>query len=300
MILKFKKLNIVILFNLSTFVSKLENMIKYDKTVREKGENSLRQTQLIMLEIMNVIDSICKKHNINYWLDAGTLLGAVRHKGFIPWDDDLDIALMRDDYNKLLPILKKELPDDLFLQTRETDKSVWKYAKVRDNYSTIVQKSEINKNIKYHQGVFIDIFPFDYCSKDITFRKNILNRRFNFGKNPLAKIGSWIVNMLSTIIVKTVGFNNLRTFFIRTKSKKYITTGIDMYLAYDLFDSNVIFPTKQIKFEEFSFNAPNDSHKYLEIEFGDYMKIPDEKERVMHAHELLPFTPCNHPKTMKY
>ena len=81
----------------------------------------LRQHQLRMLELLKVIDCICKKHDIPYWLSSGTLIGAARHKGFIPWDDDLDIEMMREDYLRLIKILPEELPDNLALQTHETD-----------------------------------------------------------------------------------------------------------------------------------------------------------------------------------
>ncbi len=279
-------------------------MIHYNKEIREQGNTPLRQTQLIMLEIVSVIDKICQKHQIEYWLDFGTLLGAVRHKGFIPWDDDLDIAVMRDDYYKLLEILKEELPEDLFLQTRYNDHSKWKFAKVRDNYSTIIQKSELKKNVKYHQGIFVDIFPYDYCENPKTFarKKNILNRRFKSGKGIIRKSGNFMAKMLSTLLVKTVGFDRLRDYFLQTepKSTKYITRGIDTYSTYDSFKTEVIFPLKKIEFEGILFPVPNDFDQYLTIEFGDYMTIPKESERQTHAHQLLPFQACQHQKAMQY
>ena len=81
----------------------------------------LRRQQLRMLELLEVIDVICRKHQIPYWLSSGTLIGAARHKGFIPWDDDLDIEMLRSDYLRLLKVLPQELPDNLALQTNETD-----------------------------------------------------------------------------------------------------------------------------------------------------------------------------------
>ncbi|EXY98301.1 licD family protein, partial [Bacteroides fragilis str. 3998 T(B) 4] len=93
----------------------------------------LRKQQERMFEMLCVIDDICVKNEINYWLSGGTLLGAVRHGGFIPWDDDLDIQLMKDDYNKLLGLLKTELPEQYQLQTSKTDRNYFaRYAKVRD------------------------------------------------------------------------------------------------------------------------------------------------------------------------
>ena len=113
-------------------------------------ELNLRDAQIIMLNILKEIDKICKKHNLIYFLDGGTLLGAVRHKGFIPWDDDVDIGMPREDYRKFLKIAQKELPDYLFLQTFETDKYYDIYqvpSKVRDN-RTLIFEHNVPKNKK--------------------------------------------------------------------------------------------------------------------------------------------------------
>jgi len=113
-----------------------------------------------MLRMLKIIDYLCRKHNLHYWLCFGTLLGAIRHKGFIPWDDDLDICMMREDYEKFIKIAQKEFPDDLFIQTRETD-PLYDYlplpCKVRDKKSLIIAEGMTDK--KYHQGLFVDIFP---------------------------------------------------------------------------------------------------------------------------------------------
>lgn len=94
--------------------------------------HKMTNVQHIELEILKKIDEVCKKHNINYWLDSGTLLGAVRHQGFIPWDDDIDIGMLREDYEKFLKVAQKDLGDDYFLQTRSTDKNYpLVFAKVR-------------------------------------------------------------------------------------------------------------------------------------------------------------------------
>ena len=81
----------------------------------------LRRQQMRMLELLGAVDKVCKKHNIPYWLSSGTLIGAARHQGFIPWDDDLDIEMLREDYLRLLKVLPQELPDNFVLQTHETD-----------------------------------------------------------------------------------------------------------------------------------------------------------------------------------
>ena len=118
----------------------------------------LRQVQLQLVDMMIEIDKICRKHNIQYWITFGTLLGAVRHGGFIPWDDDLDISMTSENLNKFIRIAPQELPNNLFLQTKETDPSIQvDIVKVRlKNSLFITPREDFSRN--YNKGLFIDIF----------------------------------------------------------------------------------------------------------------------------------------------
>ena len=123
--------------------------------------SELRRIQLRQLEILKYVDGICKKNGIPYWLSSGTLLGAVRHGGFIPWDDDVDIEMLKEDFNKLCHILEHSVSDDYVLQTHNTDPEYFApYAKLRDIHSFI---NEINSNdIWYkYKGLYIDIFAIE-------------------------------------------------------------------------------------------------------------------------------------------
>ena len=121
----------------------------------------LRRQQMRMLEILLEVDKICKKHNIRYWLSSGTLIGAMRHDGFIPWDDDLDIEMMRSDYLRLMKVLPAELPEWLALQNDETDSNYFYfYAKVRDKRSRMLEQNGYDRLWK-EQGIYIDIFPME-------------------------------------------------------------------------------------------------------------------------------------------
>ncbi len=120
--------------------------------------SDLRKKQLRMLEMLKYIDSICKKNNIKYWLSSGTCLGAVRHCGFIPWDDDVDIELMEDDYNKLIELLRNNKSEDFVIQTHQDDPNyIMDFAKLRDKRIMVKEVFGIDKSYKY-QGLFIDIF----------------------------------------------------------------------------------------------------------------------------------------------
>ena len=120
----------------------------------------LRRQQLRMLELLIEVDRICKKHNISYWLSSGTLIGAARHKGFIPWDDDLDIEMLLPDYNRLMKVLPRELPDTMALQSVKTDPNYFFfYSKVRDRRSFLAESNRYDRVWK-ERGIYIDIFPF--------------------------------------------------------------------------------------------------------------------------------------------
>lgn len=116
--------------------------------------NELQQCEF---EILKEIDVLCRKHNIHYFLSYGTLLGAIRHKGFIPWDDDLDIMIDAKDYFRFIEAAKNELPEHLFLQSSDTDQWYRAYIKVRMNGTTMIEQSYLG--LPFHQGVWVDVFP---------------------------------------------------------------------------------------------------------------------------------------------
>ena len=124
--------------------------------MNQEDEAQFRKTQL---RLLNAVDKICSAHGLTYWIDFGTLLGAVRHKGFIPWDDDIDVSMPMADYKKFLEIAEKELPNDIFLQTPKTDPAYKQnFAKLRDCYSTYLEHRETDDG-KYHKGIYLDVFP---------------------------------------------------------------------------------------------------------------------------------------------
>lgn len=128
-----------------------------------KGDTKLRQLQKTELSILKRFKQICDKHHLRYYLYGGTLLGAVRHEGFIPWDDDVDVCMPYSDYEIFLNVAKKELGEDYFLQTSESDKHfVAPFAKIRLNNSTFLDSKFAKRHINH--GIWIDIFPLIYTS----------------------------------------------------------------------------------------------------------------------------------------
>ena len=116
----------------------------------------------VMLDMVEEVDRICRKYDIKYFLIGGSLLGAIRHKGFIPWDDDFDIALLRNDYERLRKVLQRELPPHLFIQTLETDPEFpTSHMCIRDSRTTCIFDWAISGRYRFNMGIFIDIFVLD-------------------------------------------------------------------------------------------------------------------------------------------
>lgn len=278
--------------------------MQYDKRVREKGETPLEQAHLVMLEMLKVVDAICRKHQLSYWLDAGTLLGIVRHKGFIPWDDDIDICMIRHDYERFIEIASTELPEDLFLQTQEADPSrKSKWLKIRDNYSTFIQNSEKGKKVDYHQGIFIDIFPCEIVNEDYRRSKIFLNRKFQYSKRAWIRKGRWFFNQCATIPVKLLGFRKIHDLILKhhkSDENNYISTGLEVTTIHWSFNYSTIFPLAEDSFLGLKVMIPHDPHHYLKKMYGDYMKIPTKEKQIVHAYKILPFTKCHHPNAMQY
>lgn len=272
---------------------------------RNTGETALRQAQLVMLRMLKIIDHICRKHHLRYWLCSGTLLGAVRHHGFIPWDDDLDICMIREDYEQFVRIAPKEFPEDVFLQTAETDPD-YDYlplpCKVRDKKSLII--SEGMENQKYSQGLFVDIFPADRFHKGgVAFQwEKGLKNYFRFITKCLdAKLGKDRSFKNKTVAFFNPVFKGLTILYKKTIRRRIqknlqladedclIGHGFDTpWRRYYIYDD--IFPLKEMVFEDASFSVPRRTDAYLVQLYGkNYMTPPPEKDRIQkHAVILKP------------
>lgn len=269
---------------------------------RRSGDTTLRQAQLVMLRMFKIIDHICRRHNLRYWMCSGTLLGAIRHKGFIPWDDDLDICMIREDYEQFLSFAKEELPDDLFLQTRETD-PLYDYlalpCKIRDKNSLIVSNGIENKT--YNMGLFIDIFPADRYhleSKELKKEKRRKSYFFYLCKG--------IDSELEKDNSKLKRFINYFNPFLKFLAKRYLRKSVyyinknrllgeDCLIGHGFdtpwrryFNYNDIFPLKEYTFEGYNFWGPQNADAYLSQLYGKtYMSPPPPEKRIQQHAALL-------------
>lgn len=259
--------------------------------LREYTQRNLRVGQLKQLQILNEIDTICKKHNIDYWLDGGTLLGAVRHGGFIPWDDDIDIAMTLDDLDRFKKLAPEELSPTLLLQTPENEPINEPIVKVRDCNSLYLEKGD-DLNANYCKGIYIDIFPFiDYPTVSRRFVKNIvggisksysiLHKSHYYSLRSIAEL-PWFSAKLACcgIIWKLVCM-----FCVKGKFFGNIPTNCGYGIMHVKDD---IFPLGQIQFEGHTFPAPHNVDGYLRDLYKNYMEIPPIENRKVHAFYIQP------------
>ncbi|MBQ3113461.1 MAG: LicD family protein [Phascolarctobacterium sp.] len=253
---------------------------------------TLRKAQLRMVDILVEIDKICVKHDINYWLNYGTLIGAVRHNGFIPWDDDCDICMMREDYERFAEIAPKELPDNLIFQSMETDPNYPKQmTKIRMKNTKLIEHNESDKE-KYHQGIFVDVFIWDYHTSVLKSISaiDVLKKR----KRKQYKKGSLQRLMFDIAILVPYGFYSLVKKFMRLiapihrKNKKLPYIGMEMRLADETFvEHNIVFPLRRdVEFEGHNFYVPNNYDYVLRKHYDDYMILPKEEDRHWHARHI--------------
>lgn len=249
--------------------------------------SDLRRQQHRMTEMLLVLDEICQRHGIRYWLAAGTLLGAVRHGGYIPWDDDLDIELLREDYDRLIELLPHELPDHLQLQTPETDGGYfYTYAKLRDRRSRLIETNAYDR-IFDMQGVFIDIFPMERMPQWLRWVScRTLGRCYK-----VLKRRDLSNDEARRRVRRIYGFNRRFVFPILnalsalTPCKRWIRYSLGVPYD-DVRLEEWLFPLKRIEFDGHQLPVPADCDAYLRCKFGDYMRLPNLDSIHLHAAEL--------------
>lgn len=274
-------------------------MFYHDLTLKAQEDGRLRQAQLKMLAILEQVDTICTKHKLEYWLDGGTLLGAIRHQGFIPWDDDLDIAMPRASYERFLLIAATELPPHLKLQTHKTDPGYFNLSvplKIRDSNSRFIEWHE-QGNEPYLKGIFIDVFTIDTlptsrikrCYYKVVAKKIVRLLRPKYSKSTIRHCGG-LYQFLSALFPKKI-LESLLQFIIRRANqapKNYLGCGYDSVNSSRLSYAD-IYPLRRGRFESGQFNIPNHPEALLTQLYGDYMTLPPKSQQVMkHCKELIP------------
>lgn len=259
----------------------------------ELDKKSLRDLQMIQLELLIEVDRICKKCEISYNIIAGTLLGAVRHGGYIPWDDDADVALLRSEYEKFREACKNELDTSRFYfqDHRNTEGYRWGYGKLRRKDTLFLREHQ--EHMPYEQGVSIDIFPLDgvpdnylkrcwhnfhcFCIRKILWSEvgRIADRNFFMRKwyLLLSRIPGKIIFEHYQSLVQASNLertNMVRILLFPTPNKEY-----GYYRRWYEESTNV-------EFEKNIFRGIKNYKEYLSFKFGDFMKLPPVEQRKVH------------------
>lgn len=268
----------------------------------EKESKLLREVQLTQLEILLELDRICKKNDIKYQLCDGTLLGAIRHKGFIPWDDDIDVLMLRKDYNRFLEVCKKDLNKKYFLQNFLTDGNFpGNISSLRKNNT--LQMMNLYSDLDMSHGIWIDIFPMDnilpntligQVQKFLIYKIKILKKirikkyAYSSRNTCLKYIKILIHNLLKPVSIQR--FNKLQdklACMFQNKETIYSTslasgkTNPKSYYK-DMIKNNDFHDTIDMEFEGHLFPVPRSYHKVLTNTFGDYMTPPPIEEQKPH------------------
>lgn len=264
---------------------------------------TLRKLQLTELDMLVMIDKICRDNNIEYFLIGGTLIGAVRHKGFIPWDDDIDIGMLRSDYEKFIDLCINEnvLGDDYFLDCNESDNNYFiPFIKIKKNNTTFAEKSI--DGIDIHKGIFLDVFPYDNVPKQDSFVQKIqaiVVRNIQYAiyvkyhvyklKDKRRKVFTWFLTLLPSKTLKKLN-KYFSTIFEKKSNNKYIVSlaGSSPYYEETLLKER-LFPLKKIKFEGYDFFAFKENDYYLSQLYGNYMQLPPIEERRNHNPVCIDF-----------
>jgi len=257
---------------------------------------TMKKIWAIELEMLIEVDRICKKHGLKYFLMCGTLLGAIRHKGFIPWDDDLDIAMPRDDYEKFMQ-LKDEFRQPLFLQNPYTDKGyAASHTTIRNSNTSAI--SQIIKYQDMNHGIFIDVFPLDHFVEEGAAERYAAINQLNIENGTFMRMTNPELNEKNKQRVAAYNRDHIKDFeeiqniaskFNDQKTDKLaIMTYTADPLENNIWDAADFEKSIDWEFEGHMFSIPAGYDHILRNAFGNYMEFPPvEKRGIQHSHYTL-------------
>ena len=259
------------------------------------NSNELKEIQLDMLKRF---DLYCRDNKITYYLAFGTLIGAIRHKGYIPWDDDIDIMIPRKDYNKLIKLYNKDRTNsNLKIISHITDKGYYlPFAKLI-NTSTIVKE---NVEVNYELGVYLDLFPIDYMTNSLEKARQILKKSYQYCMKLQFKTITWskkrnivknIVLMIGKMFLSVQSIDSILNRFdkycqqnIAYDNSKYIgiLPGLESSSDNNIYIKEWFNETVEVEFEGGHCPAPSGYNDLLRSIYGDYMQLPPKDKQVTH------------------
>jgi lipopolysaccharide cholinephosphotransferase len=248
----------------------------------------LRKLQMVELDMLIVVDRLCAKHHLTYYLMAGSALGAARHHGFIPWDGDIDIGMPRQDYERFLQLCSTELPAGLFLQTHQTDPYYFRhFAKIRNERTTFVQGGL--ERLKYSHGVFIDILPIDGAPSSQILRymhAAVIRLSVLFGSlRYVTRFSDHFIRRTVALLSMSMpydfwfslGERALR--WSKLETARFGGTLCGLEYGRNLVSREYFGTPERVKFEGRDLPVPHQLDAYLKHVYGDYLQPPPVQQR---------------------
>lgn len=279
---------------------------------KEYNQDTLNKLKKVELEILKDFIAICKKYDLPYFATGGTAIGALRHQGFIPWDDDIDVCMLRKDYDKFMEVGPKEFGDKyIFMTTDSEPKYPLMFGKMVKKGTRFIE--DAYQQADYPLGIYIDIFPYDQTPEDEKLRRKYQKKTWNIARmHVLTLIGNPKLPDSMTGIKKGIAsagchvvhflFRLFRITPAKT-AKKYLTWATrcpepesDLYIDYSyitgenlMIRTKTSFPTIEVPFEDITVSMVRDYDSFLRPEYGDYMELPPEGERHNHYATFIDF-----------
>lgn len=265
-----------------------------------------RKLKVVLLELLHEFDRVCKKHNIPYVVFCGTALGAVRHKGFIPWDDDLDVSMLREDYERFLKVAPEELQDKYYLQAEFSEHWNMHFSKLRKNNTTFLEKFH-PKDKKMHQGIYIDIFPCDNADNREWVRKlqfyssrialaNTIYKRGYESESRSKKVFMWLCSILPVKPFHRFAMGR------KKKNSECVHTFLSCTSRYKkgVYKRTWFTETVEMDFEDMKVPVSAHYDELLTVLYNDYMTLPSEEDRKIKEHAILIDTEKNYSEYENY
>ena len=281
-----------------------QEMCKNSELLHKLTDEERHRLQLHLCKMYKDLEALCDKHNLTMMMAFGSALGAIRHKGFIPWDDDMDIFMPRADYDQLIQVFAEEMPDNYVIYApNSSNGAIARFAKLVDKNTCFVEVE--NETIDRHTGVFIDIFPLDAISTNVL--RNKAKRLFSMALiyitssvghyqahskiykslmcNSLkGAFNYWFRNSIGFLFsfMSVQRWYNLVDVFCRNSSVTNYVDFVQSDYRWKPLECNLFFPPVRGEFEGMQVYLPHYPEEYLEIEFGDWKQIPPEGKRPEH------------------
>lgn len=258
------------------------------------SQQSVRMVQDKILETMKFIDKLCRENGIVYYIMGGTALGAVRHSGFIPWDDDLDIFMTPGQYQKFKSVFENTKNEQFVLQEWRTDSKYLEYVKVRMNGTTFIEESFKDRKDMHH-GIYVDIMILHKVPENKFIQKMVyyetkfvtlygLSQRNWKPKSKSQKVVLNSMKFMPCKLMARIAYSHIYRYDDRKDNYKYCYWITPAKFRNGLFDKTFFEKPVDIRFENIELLGSEKIKEYLEYRYGDYMKLPSEEQRKAAVH----------------